>query len=165
MSPKGRSNVRLIYLLSAVLMRLSVFCPVEKLQLKNLAAIAAWFIDIYSKCIPWKEKCQVLCKNRKCLHFSVQVYNVIVLSLLFIVVIFLGARYPRISYLNKVQTSVHEVLRTSLTAGTTLVTCLKSGGKALHLDSPHRSVLLRIASSFLTIFHTDLFGKFQLIFC
>lgn len=94
-----------------------------------------------------------------------QVYNVIVLSLLFIVVIFVGARYPRISYLNKVQTSVHEVLRTSLTAGTTLVTCLKSGGKALHLYSPHSSVLLHMASSFLTIFHTDLFGKFQLIFC
>ena len=47
--------------------------------------------------------------------------------MIFIVAIFAGARCPKISYLNKVQTSGHEVLKTSqpLRAGTTLVTCLR----------------------------------------
>ena len=51
--------------------------------------------------------------------------------LIFMFVIFAGARYQRISYPNKVQTSVQEVLRTFPTAGTTVVTRHKLEGKNL----------------------------------
>ena len=51
--------------------------------------------------------------------------------MIFMFVIFAGARYQRISYPNKVQTSVLEVLRTFPTAGTTVATRHKLEGKNL----------------------------------